>query len=54
VQTVCPPNGELLRAANRLQAQLRCAGERGNACLKCWKVLATELAHDPLAALRVA
>ena len=31
------------RAANRLQAQLRCVGERGNARLKWWKVLATEL-----------
>ena len=31
------------RAANRLQAQLRCVGERGNARLKYWKVLATEL-----------
>ena len=27
------------RAANRLQAQLRCVGERGNARLKYWKVL---------------
>ena len=31
------------RAANRLQAQLRCVGERGNARLKYWKILATEL-----------
>jgi hypothetical protein len=35
------------RAANRLQAQLRCAGERGSARLKYWKVLATELRCDP-------
>jgi hypothetical protein len=35
------------RAANRLQAQLRCAGERGNARLTYWKVLATELRCDP-------
>ena len=35
------------RAANRLQAQLRCAGERGNARLKWWKVLATELRCRP-------
>jgi cation transport ATPase len=32
---------------NRLQAQLRCAGERGNARLKYWKVLATELRCRP-------
>jgi hypothetical protein len=31
------------RAANRLQAQLRSPGERGNARLKYWKVLASEL-----------
>jgi hypothetical protein len=35
------------RAANRLQAQLRCTGERGNARLKYWKVLATELRCRP-------
>jgi hypothetical protein len=35
------------RAANRLQAQLRCVGERGNARLRYWKVLATELRCDP-------
>jgi hypothetical protein len=35
------------RAANRLQAQLRSPGERGNARLKCWKVLATELRCRP-------
>jgi hypothetical protein len=35
------------RAANRLQAQLRCAGERGNARLTYCKVLATGLRCDP-------
>jgi hypothetical protein len=35
------------RAANRLQAQLRCVGERGNARLKWWKLLATELRCRP-------
>ena len=35
------------RAANRLQAQLRCVGERGNARLKYWKVLASELRCPP-------
>ena len=35
------------RAANRLQAQLRCVGERGNARLKYWKALATELRCRP-------
>jgi hypothetical protein len=35
------------RAANRLHAQLRCTGERGNARLKYWKVLATELRCRP-------
>src|SRR6202011_6064359 len=35
------------RAANRLQAQLRCIGERGNARLKYWKVLASELRCGP-------
>jgi hypothetical protein len=35
------------RAANRLQAQLRCVGERGNARLKWWKALATELRCRP-------
>jgi hypothetical protein len=35
------------RAANRLQAQLRCVGERGNARLRYWKVPATELRCDP-------
>jgi len=35
------------QAANRLQAQLRCVGERGNARLKYWKVLATELRCGP-------
>ena len=35
------------RAANRLQAQLRSPGERGNARLKYWKVLASELRCRP-------
>ena len=35
------------RPANRLQAQLRCVGERGNARLKYWKVLAAELRCRP-------
>ena len=35
------------QAANRLQAQLRCIGERGNARLKYWKILATELRCRP-------
>jgi DDE superfamily endonuclease/Helix-turn-helix of DDE superfamily endonuclease len=35
------------RAANKLQAQLRCVGERGNAQLKYWKILATELRCRP-------
>src|SRR5260370_6275892 len=35
------------RAANRLQAQLRCVGERGNARLKYWKLLATQLRRRP-------
>ena len=35
------------RAANQLQAQLRCVGERGNARLKYWKVLAAELRCRP-------
>ena len=35
------------RAAKRLQAQLRCVGERGNARLKHWKVLASELRCRP-------
>lgn len=35
------------RAANHLQAQLRCVGERGNARLKHWKILSTELRCRP-------
>ncbi|MGH9057225.1 MAG: transposase family protein [Acidimicrobiales bacterium] len=35
------------RAANHLQAQLRCKGERGNARLKHWKILSTELRCRP-------
>jgi hypothetical protein len=35
------------RAANRLQGQLRCVGERGNARLKYWKVLAIRNGAPP-------
>ena len=45
-----PRGGQLTpaqRAANRLQAQLRCIGKRGNAQLKHWKALATELRCRP-------
>jgi hypothetical protein len=35
------------RATNRLQAQLRCVGERGNARLKYWKVLASKMRCRP-------
>src|SRR5260370_1230487 len=35
------------RAANRLQAQRRCVRQRGNARLKYWKILATELRCRP-------
>ena len=45
------PRGQELtpaqRAANRLQAQRRGVGERGNARLKYWKVLASELRCRP-------
>ena len=45
-----PRGGQLTPAqktANRLQAQLRCIGERGNAQLKHWKALAAELRCRP-------
>jgi DDE superfamily endonuclease len=45
-----PRGGQLTadqRAANRLHASLRCLGERGNAQLKWWRVLATELRYRP-------
>src|SRR5262249_59661398 len=35
------------RAANKVHASLRCVGERGNAQLKWWRVLATELRCRP-------
>ncbi len=35
------------RAANTVHASLRCLGERGNAQLKWWKVMATELRCRP-------
>jgi len=44
---VIPARTHTQQPANRLQAQLRCAGERGNARLKYWKVLATELRCRP-------
>ena len=50
IPVLCKPREEMTaaqRAANRLQAQLRCVGERGNARLKYWKVLASELRFGP-------
>jgi hypothetical protein len=35
------------KAANRVHASLRCVGERGNAQLKCWKVLACDFRGTP-------
>jgi len=35
------------RAANRLLAQLRCVGERANAQLKRWRVLANDFRGRP-------
>jgi DDE superfamily endonuclease/Helix-turn-helix of DDE superfamily endonuclease len=35
------------RAANKVHASLRCLGERGNAQLKWWRVMATELRCRP-------
>jgi hypothetical protein len=35
------------KAANRVHASLRCIGERGNAQLKCWKVLACDFRGTP-------
>ena len=40
-------------AANKIHAQLRCPGERGNAQLKWWRVLATELRCRPARATRM-
>lgn len=39
------PGGK--RAANRVQASLRCIGERANAQLKCWRVLACDFRGRP-------
>ncbi len=39
------------RAANKLQAQLRCVGERGNSQLKYWKILTAEELHCQAGAL---
>jgi hypothetical protein len=41
------------RAANGIHASLRCVGERGNAQLKWWRVLATELRCRPARCTRV-
>jgi len=38
---------EARKAANRVQAGLRCIGERANAQLKCWKVLACDFRGRP-------
>ncbi|MFB9578488.1 transposase family protein [Streptomyces yanii] len=39
------PEGK--KAANQAQAALRCIGERANAQLKCWKVLACDFRGSP-------
>jgi hypothetical protein len=39
------PNGR--KAANRVQAGLRCVGERANAQLKCWRVPANDFRGRP-------
>jgi hypothetical protein len=41
------------RAANKIHASLRCLGERGNAQLKWWRVLATELRCRPARCTRI-
>jgi hypothetical protein len=41
------------RAANTIHASLRCLGERGNAQLKWWKALATELRCRPAGCTRI-
>jgi len=38
---------EAKRAANRVQASLRCIGERANAQLKCWRVLTNDFRGQP-------
>ena len=38
---------EAKKAANRAQASLRCLGERANAQLKCWRVLACDFRGNP-------
>jgi hypothetical protein len=38
---------EAKKAANRVQASLRCIGERGNAQLKCWRVLTCDFRGRP-------
>jgi hypothetical protein len=41
------------RAANKVHASLRCLGERGNAQLKWWRVMATELRCRPARCTRI-
>jgi len=41
------------RAANKIHASLRCLGERGNAQLKWWRVLTTELRCRPARCTRI-
>lgn len=41
------------RAANKVHASLRCLGERGNAQLKWYKVMATELRCRPASCTRI-
>jgi hypothetical protein len=41
------------RAANKVHASLRCVGERGNAQLKWWRVLTTELRCRPARCTRI-
>jgi hypothetical protein len=47
------PMPRAAREANRLQAQLRCVGERGNAQLKAWKVLAGDFRGSPKQITRI-
>jgi hypothetical protein len=43
-QKTLPPGA---KAANRLQSELRCIGERANSQLKCWKVLTNDFRGSP-------
>jgi hypothetical protein len=38
---------EAKKTANRVQASLRCLGERANAQLKCWKILTCDFRGNP-------